>query len=109
MFNANTFRTSNKSFSDDLIFQGAVNASKKLPMVRKHSLLQSGVKLVGYAGKQGCFSYRQLSDNRVDVSIYPEAYPESLTESDIRNAPHSELEVVPGWGFKAIQLLKAEL
>ena len=86
-----------------VMFQGPIAMSDVLPSVRKHPVLKAeGCYLVGYAGKQGCFSVIPLSDERVDVAFYEDTDPKGLTEVDTYNAVYEEYTVVDGWGFSAL-------
>ena len=96
------------SMSKELMFVGAI-AGKTLPAVTKHPLLGSDVLIVGYAGKQGCFSFREIGRGAVDVAIYTDCAPETLTEADILHPVYREIPIRLGWGFEAIAELKAAM
>lgn len=109
MFEPKTFRTSTKSIAKENIFSGPINGVKKLPSIRKHSLLDNGVLLVGYKDKKGCFSFRETNEGEVHVSLYPDVSPAELTNASIWDGVHIVLDNSPGWGFKAIHSLKTHL
>lgn len=96
------------SMTKEFMFVGAI-AGKKLPAVRKHSLLADDALLVGYTGKQGCFSFRETGWGTVDVAIYADCTPESLTKADIYHPEYREIPIRLGWGFEAIAELKAAM
>ncbi len=96
------------SMSKELMFVGAI-AGKTLPAVTKHPLLAGDVLLVGYAGKQGCFSFRETGWGTVDVAIYCDCCPETLTEADVFHPVYREIPIRLGWGFEAIAELKAAM
>lgn len=96
------------SMSKEMMFVGAI-AGKKLPAVTKHPLLGSDVLLVGYAGKQGCFSFRETGWGTVDVAIYSDCSPENLSMADIYHPEYREIPIRLGWGFEAIAELKAAM
>lgn len=70
------------SLTKEFMFVGAI-PGKKLPVVRKHPLLPSDVLLVGYAYRQGCFSFRETGRGTVDVAIYVDCSTATLTKADI--------------------------
>ena len=92
----------------EVMFIGAI-AGKKLPAVSKHPLLGSDALIVGYTGKKGCFSFRGTGRGTVDVAIYSDCCPETLTEADILHPVYREIPVRLGWGFVAIAELKAAM
>lgn len=107
VFNPATFSSAGKPHHIDVMFQGAVTMGKKLPMVKKHKkTLSDEAYLVGYPGKQGCFSVIYLGDNLVDVAFYTDCEPKDLNEVSIVNALYEQYEVVPGWGFSAMVKMK---
>lgn len=96
------------SMSKEMMFVGAI-AGKKLPVVRKHPLVADDVLLVGYADRQGCFSFRETGRGTVDVAIYSDCSTATLTEADILHPVYREVPVRLGWGFEAIAELKAAM
>ena len=96
------------SMAKEFMFVGAI-PGKKLPVVTKHPLLGGDVLLVGYAGKRGCFSFREMGRGGVDVAIYSDCSPETLTEADILHPVYREIPIRLGWGFEAIAELKAAM
>ena len=96
------------SLTKDVMFFGAI-AGKKLPVVRKHPLLADDALLVGYTGKKGCFSFRGTGRGTVDVAIYADCSPETLSMGDIHHPEYREIPVRLGWGFVAIAELKAAM
>lgn len=109
MFDPKTFRTNKITLAKETIFNGPVDGSKKLPSIKKHSLLDTGVLLVGYPDKKGCFSYRETNEAVVYICFYPEASPKELTQADLWDGLHAEVDNLPGWGFGAIHSLKARM
>ena len=96
------------SLSKEMMFVGAI-PGKKLPAVTKHHLLPDDVRLVGYTGKKGCFSFRETGRGTMDVAIYSDCSPESLTKADIYHPEYREIPIRLGWGFEAIAELKAAM
>ena len=96
------------SMTKEFMFVGAI-PGKKLPVVRKHPLLAHDVLLVGYTGKQGCFSFRETGWGTVDVAIYADCSPETLSMGDIHHPEYREIPIRLGWGFEAIAELKAAM
>ena len=96
------------SLSKEMIFVGAI-PGKKLPAVTKHPLLAGDALLVGYTGKQGCFSFRETGRGTVDVAIYSDCSTATLTEADILHPVYREVPIRLGWGFEAIAELKAAM
>ncbi len=84
---------------------GAI-AGKKHPEIR----MIPGTKniLVGYEGKEGCFSARVIGDV-VDVALYPET-PEWVLDfmatHGSPDAAYRDVEDVPGWGYTASKHVK---
>ena len=109
MFDPKTFRTSKNSLAKENIFSGPIDGNRKLPSVKKHSLLDAGVLLVGYPDKKGCFSFRETNETVIHVCYYPNVSPKELTQEDIWDGLHSEVGNTPGWGFEAIHSLKARM
>ena len=106
MFNPEMFsKTSNKPRHLEAMFEGPVDGGKKLPSVKKHSLLAGNVRLVGYANKEGCFSVRENQDGSAEIGMMY-CNPRTLTQGDIDHAVFKSFDVYPGWGFAAMAALK---
>ena len=91
------------------MFSGPVDGKKKLPSAKRIK----GTKniLVGYAGKPGCFSAQQADNGYVDIGLYdqdPKTVAIALANGGL-DAAYVSVPRNPGWGFAAINLLRAYL
>ena len=89
------------------VFLGPVDGSRRLPRVRGIRGNQDTI-LVGYVGKQGCFS-ATLVGGAVEIALYsddPVSVARGLADGTHADAEFHKVPACPGWGFGAIHLLK---